>query len=77
MYTRQDAIKTVVDRNHTSQAQEDWQTSDFKLTVISTDHYLLTYNLIQNQTRQTRRASIWRKEQGQWKILYHQGTIKT
>ncbi|HEX4029604.1 MAG TPA: hypothetical protein VHX20_04530 [Terracidiphilus sp.] len=38
------------------------------------DVYLLTYTLLQDATRLTRRATIWQRTAG-WKIVYHQGTI--
>lgn len=55
--------------------QDIWETKDFELTKMASDNYLLTYVLIQDKTRHTRRSTIWRKVNGQWKILYHQGTI--
>ena len=38
------------------------------------DNYLMTYTLFQGP-RVTRRATLWRKTQAGWKILYHQGTM--
>lgn len=74
-YSKQDVIEALLERYNDSGYQDIWETSDFKLTQIAPDNYLLTYNLIQNKTRRTRRSTIWRKVNGQWKILYHQGTI--
>lgn len=76
IYTRQDVIVTLLERYNDASYQDVWETSDFKLTQIAPDNYLLTYNLVQNKTRRTRRSTIWRKVSGQWKILYHQGTIE-
>jgi hypothetical protein len=36
---------------------------------------LLTYTLLQDNQRLTRRATIWRSTADGWKIVYHQGTI--
>jgi hypothetical protein len=36
---------------------------------------LLTYTLLQNKQRLTRRATIWQRTAEGWKIVYHQGTI--
>jgi hypothetical protein len=36
---------------------------------------LLTYTLLQDHERQTRRMTIWRSTADGWKIVYHQGTI--
>lgn len=75
VYTRQDVIETLVNRYNDLNYQDIWETSDFEIIQISPNNYLLTYVLIQNKTRHTRRATIWRKVNDQWKILYHQGTI--
>ncbi|WP_052436765.1 DUF4440 domain-containing protein [Georgenia sp. SUBG003] len=53
---------------------DGWRTSDFRLRAIAPDTYLLTYTLLQG-TRLTRRATIWQRHAGDWKILYHQGTV--
>ena len=36
---------------------------------------IITYILIQDENRTTRRSTIWRKVNATWKILYHQGTV--
>jgi hypothetical protein len=52
-----------------------WQTSEFYCRKLAEDLYLLTYTLLQDNTRLTRRASIWQKAADGWKIVYHQGTV--
>ena len=52
-----------------------WETSGFHCRKLSEDTYLLTYTLLQDNQRLTRRATIWRKTPDGWKIVYHQGTI--
>jgi hypothetical protein len=52
-----------------------WETSDFNCRKLSEDVYLLTYTLLQNKQRLTRRATIWQKTPEGWQIVYHQGTI--
>jgi hypothetical protein len=42
---------------------------------LDEDTYLLTYTLLQDKARLTRRATIWLKTSDGWKIVYHQGTI--
>jgi hypothetical protein len=74
VYTKKDALETLVEPYNNPNYQDIWETSDFKLTQIAADNYLLTYILIQNDVRRTRRSTIWRKINNQWKILYHQGT---
>jgi len=51
-----------------------WTCTDFGLRALGSDTYLLTYMLDQ-AGRVTRRATIWQRTNGQWQILYHQGTI--
>jgi hypothetical protein len=75
VYTKEDVIETLLERYNNPNYQDIWETKDFELTKIAPDHYLLTYILIQDKIRVTRRSTIWRKHNGDWKILYHQGTV--
>lgn len=75
VYTKQDVIETLLERYNNPDYQDIWEAKDFALTTISPDHYLLTYILIQDKTRVTRRSTLWRRINGDWKILYHQGTV--
>ncbi len=52
-----------------------WETSDFYCRKLAEDVYLLTYTLLQDRTRLTRRATIWQRSADGWKIVYHQGTV--
>jgi hypothetical protein len=42
---------------------------------LAADLYLLTYTLLQDKVRLTRRSTIWQRTAEGWKIVYHQGTI--
>lgn len=75
VYTKQDVIETLLERYNNPNYQDIWEAKDFALTKIAPDNYLLTYILIQDSTRVTRRSTLWRKVNGDWKILYHQGTV--
>ncbi|WP_395947025.1 DUF4440 domain-containing protein [Caedibacter taeniospiralis] len=75
VYTKQDVIDTLLKRYSEPEYQDIWEAKDFTLTQIAADNYLLTYVLIQNTTRVTRRSTIWRRVNDAWKILYHQGTV--
>jgi hypothetical protein len=55
--------------------EDVWETSEFQCRKLAEDVYLLTYTLLQDHARLTRRATIWQKTSEGWKILYHQGTI--
>lgn len=52
-----------------------WETSDFQCRRLGDDIYLLTYTLLQDHVRLTRRSTVWRKTAKGWKIVYHQGTV--
>jgi hypothetical protein len=73
-YSRQYVIDTLIER-HAAPHEDIWETSGFHCAMLAPGTYLLTYTLVQDRTRVTRRATIWRKTRDQWKILYHQGTI--
>lgn len=75
VYTKQDVIETLLERYNDPDYQDIWEAKDFALTKIAPDNYLLTYILIQDKTRVTRRSTLWRAVNGDWKPLYHQGTI--
>jgi aminoglycoside 6'-N-acetyltransferase len=75
VYTRANVIETLLERYNNPNYQDIWEAKDFALTKIAPHNYLLTYILIQDKTRVTRRSTLWRKVNGDWKILYHQGTV--
>lgn len=73
-YSRQFVIDTLVER-HAKPHQDAWETSDFQCRQLASDLYLLTYTLVQDHARVTRRSTIWRRTDAGWKIAYHQGTM--
>jgi hypothetical protein len=62
-------------RRHQHPHEDIWDTGDFHCRELAPDLYLLTYTLIQNKIRKTRRTTLWRRTKGGWKIVFHQGTI--
>jgi hypothetical protein len=52
-----------------------WETSDFYCRRLGEDTYLLTYTLLQEKARLTRRSTIWQTTPDGWKMVYHQGTV--
>lgn len=52
-----------------------WEAAGFLCQQLAPDLYLLTYTLVQNRNRKSRRATIWRRTETGWKIVYHQGTL--
>ncbi|MGB8259336.1 MAG: DUF4440 domain-containing protein [Terracidiphilus sp.] len=73
-YTRSQVLDVVTARWADPQP-EVWETSGFHLRRLSPDTYLLTYTLLQEHTRLTRRMTLWRATPEGWRILYHQGTL--
>jgi hypothetical protein len=55
--------------------EDIWETSEFHCRRLAADVYLLTYTLIQNKIRKTRRSTIWQRTDVGWKIMSHQGTV--
>ena len=58
----------------TGQLDADWTASEFELREIASNTYLLTY-ILEQGGRSTRRMTLWQRRAGDWKILYHQGTL--
>ena len=73
-YSRQHVLNELEKRFSAPHA-DVWETRDFRCRKLSGDTYLLTYTLLQDNVRLTRRATIWRNTPDGWKIVYHQGTV--
>jgi len=73
-YSRQ-AVLDALEERFSAPHTDVWETSDFYCRKLASDVYLLTYNLIQDNVRRTRRTTIWQRASDGWKIIYHQGTI--
>jgi len=61
--------------NRGSAERDEWEAADFHCRPLADDVYLLTYTLLQNRKRRTRRTTIWAHRPDGWKILFHQGTL--
>jgi hypothetical protein len=72
-YSREYVLDTLEQR-HRHPHDDHWETSEFHVSEIAADLYLLTYMLKQDE-RMTRRCTIWRHTSDGWKIVYHQGTV--
>lgn len=75
-YSRAFILATVADQVLEDAAAAGWECSDFGLRRLGEDTYQITYTLRQWQ-RITHRATLWRKNEAGWQVLYHQGTIAT
>jgi hypothetical protein len=69
------SILDLLEARYSGACNDVWQTSDFHCRQLAADIYLLTYTLLQDNVRLTRRATIWQRAGDGWKIVYHQGTI--
>ncbi|MGC1461235.1 MAG: DUF4440 domain-containing protein [Terracidiphilus sp.] len=68
-------VLDVLEKRRSAPKAEVWETSDFYCRKLAENLYLLTYTLLQDKVRLTRRATIWQKSSDGWKIVYHQGTV--
>ena len=75
IYKKEEIIETLLDRYHDPNFIDDWATDNFNCRKIAESNYLLTYDLIQDKVRKTRRATLWRWTGNNWVIVYHQGTV--
>ena len=73
-YSRAFILQTLAHNAPVDAEVVGWTCSDFGLRRLGPETFLLTYMLDQSG-RITRRATIWQRADGHWRILYHQGTI--
>jgi hypothetical protein len=73
-YTRA-LVLDELEKRFAAPHEDVWGTSDFQCRRLGEQTYLLTYTLLQDRTRLTRRSTIWEQTGEGWKIVYHQGTI--
>jgi len=73
-YSRSFVLEELA-RRQLSPQPDVWETMDFRCRKLAPDVYLLTYTLIQDHQRRTRRSTLWQRTGEDWKIIYHQGTI--
>jgi hypothetical protein len=64
-----------LERRFAAPHENVWEARDFYCRRLGPDTFLLTYTLLQDKKRVTRRASIWQKTAEGWKAVYHQGTV--
>jgi hypothetical protein len=64
-----------LERRFAAMHEDVWECSEFHCRQLGSDTYLLTYSLLQNHQRLTRRMTIWKRSADGWKALYHQGTF--
>jgi len=73
-YSREFVLDTL-EKRFAEPHNDVWKTSNFQCRKLGENTFLLTYTLLQNRARLTRRSTIWRRTREGWVILFHQGTI--
>ena len=72
IYSKADVISALL-----AKATTTISATDFKVHSISPDVALLTYRACRHSVQDvfSLRSSIWQLQAGQWRILFHQGTL--
>jgi hypothetical protein len=73
-YSR-DFVLDALEQRHSEPHEDVLEPSNFDCLWLGGESYLITYDLLQDGTRRTRRSTIWRKGEGGWLIVFHQGTL--
>jgi len=73
-YSRESVLNEL-ERRKSRPCEDVWEARDFYCRRLEKETYLLTYTLLQDHHRLTRRATIWQRADDGWKIIYHQGTV--
>ncbi|MDO5674973.1 MAG: DUF4440 domain-containing protein [bacterium] len=72
VYERDFVLATLAQRQEQPR-EELWRVFDCAVRQIEAEHFLFTYALEQ-PTRISRRASLWKRTPEGWQLVYHQGT---
>jgi hypothetical protein len=67
-YNKQQIINSLL-----NEMPAEIKAKDFEYRKLSNDLSLLIYG--SESTRQTIRSSVWKLEDGQWRMIFHQGTV--
>ena len=75
IYNKQQVIESL-----TNELPAERNIFDFNVVLLSVDTALAMYKVISknpqtNEIKDSLRSSIWKKYDGSWKMLFHQGTI--
>jgi hypothetical protein len=68
-------VLDLLEERHANPVSEQLEAGDFRCQQLAVDLFLLTYTLVQEGSRKTRRTTIWRRTPEGWQIVFHQGTI--
>ena len=72
VYTKTDLVAVLA-----AEAPVAQTTSDFQVTTLAPDVALLTYRIRRHSQPvvDTLRSSVWKRMNGRWKMVFHQGTL--
>jgi len=65
----------VLEQRRSAPQSNVFEITDLHCRKLAGEVYLLTYTLLQDNVRLTRRSTIWQKTAEGWQIVYHQGTV--
>jgi len=68
-------VFNVLEQRRSAPQSNIWEITDLHCRKLAGEVYLLTYTLLQDNVRLTRRSTIWQKTAEGWQIVYHQGTV--
>lgn len=79
VYDKETAIASMIGEQQTPQYVFDAEIHDLKVKPLAPDLVLATYRLkVVSHTLQRKsfslRSSIWKHEDGKWRLVFHQGT---
>ncbi len=69
VYKRSEIIKSLLATKNSSQKA---RIVDFTARSLGQDHVMATYRI--NAQNSSIRSSIWRRDQKNWQLMFHQGT---
>ena len=73
IYNKQDVVESLP-----FEKEKKFNVMDFSIKVLSQDVVLATYKIIgESITLTSLRSSIWKRVDGEWQMVFHQGTEKT
>ena len=77
IYTKQEVIEVLK-----NEPAFEGTISDFRTVPLTKEIVLVTYRMEEikktpSPSRTSARSSIWKKVSGEWKIIFHQGTVST
>jgi len=74
VWSREEGLAVLIQRSFTP-PEGSWQIEGYRLRRLSEAICLAAYTLLDWTGRATRRATVWRLENGVWHAVYHQGTV--